>query len=260
VEETEKNVSIESIKRRRIDGPRRAGLVALAAIVFLLDATAAWGHTSLRPSRSSLERQRRAALEHDFTYIRDAAHLRRFVNAGYVVRLRGNADYVLKDVSFPYARPEVKLFVERLSRQYRTACSEKLVVTSLTRPKTHRPKNGSRRSVHPTGMALDLRRSNTRKCRRWIEKVLLSLERKKVLEATRERRPPHYHVALFPKPYARYVKNLQARSPTISHRVARGETLWEIARRYRSSTRAIMRVNGLRSSKILPGQVLRIPR
>ena len=38
------------------------------------------------------------------------------------------------DVSFPFARPEVELFVQRLSGQYRRACGEQLVVTSLTRP------------------------------------------------------------------------------------------------------------------------------
>jgi LysM repeat protein len=33
----------------------------------------------------------------------------------------------------------------------------------------------------------------------------MSLERQGVLDAIRENRPPHYHVALFPEPYERYV-------------------------------------------------------
>ena len=43
------------------------------------------------------------------------------------------------------------------------------------------------------------------------------------------------------------------------HVVRRGETLWEIARRYRVSVRRLKRANGLRSSRLRIGQVLRIP-
>ena len=86
------------------------------------------------------------------------------------------------------------------------------MVTSLTRPLSRQPRNASSRSVHPTGMALDVRRSNSRSCRSWLESVLLSLEGSGVLEATRESYPPHYHIAVYPQPYARYVDNLTTRS------------------------------------------------
>ena len=58
---------------------------------------------------------------------------------------------------------------ERLGGQYRGACGEQLVITSLTRPATLQPRNASERSVHPTGMALDIRYSWDRSCRRWLE-------------------------------------------------------------------------------------------
>jgi membrane-bound lytic murein transglycosylase D len=46
----------------------------------------------------------------------------------------------------------------------------------------------------------------------------------------------------------------------VRHRVRRGQTLSTIARRYRTSTRAIMRLNGLRSSRFIrTGWVLKIP-
>ena len=48
---------------------------------------------------------------------------------GDLVHLPGNADYTLKEVSFPYARPEIKLFVERLAARYHAHCREPLVVT-----------------------------------------------------------------------------------------------------------------------------------
>jgi hypothetical protein len=38
--------------------------------------------------------------------------------------------------------------------------------------------------------------------------VLLSLEDKVVLDVTRERNPAHYHVAVFPRQYERYVAKL----------------------------------------------------
>jgi len=162
---------------------------------------------SLLGSRESLLRQNEQAQAHGFSYLRTSADVRDYAKRGVLVRLRSNADYDVEsdEVSFPYARPEVKLFIERLADQYRSACGEKLVVTSLTRPITRQPHNASVISVHPTGMAADLRRSNVTACRSWLETTLLDLEGKGVLEATREQYPPHYHVALFPNPYLRSI-------------------------------------------------------
>jgi hypothetical protein len=245
---------------------------------------------SLRGSSSSLDVQNRIAQEHDFTYLRSPDQVRRFVSAGYLIPVRANADFELHAVSFPFARPEVELFVRRLSRQYRSACGEKLVVTSLTRPLSRQPANASDRSVHPTGMAIDLRRSNRRDCREWVEGVLLSLERAGVLEATRERYPPHYHIALFPQQYERYVSRLasadaasaptrtpaeprraapvQARNASAStassssaaeYQVRRGDSLWTIARRLGITVDDLRTSNRLDSSRIHPGQVLKVP-
>lgn len=224
---------------------------------------------SLRGSRASLDRQAAQARQHGFPHLSNARQLRRLVDAGRLVRVAGNRDYRLVDVSFPFARPEVRLFIERLSAQYRRACHERLVVTSLTRPLSHQPRNASDRSVHPTGMAIDLRRPRGR-CRAWLERVLLSLEASGVLEATVERRPPHYHVAVFPKPYADYVRRLTDRAArrtgdtapadtAVFHVVRRGDTLTRIARRHGASLDALRRANGLTSSLIFPGQALRLP-
>jgi len=214
---------------------------------------------SLRAGRSSLERQNIQARRHDFTYISNREQLEQFVSKGYLVRVTDGADFDLHGVSFPYTRPAVKTFVERLSRQYRAACGEKLVVTSLTRPRRYQPANASPDSVHPTGMALDLRRPNRGSCRSWLEDVLLSLEGEGVLEANRERRPPHYHLAVFPDPYLRYVEQLKKAGAEERYRVARGDTLWTIARKHRTTVREVIRTNGLRSNRIYPGQVLQLP-
>ena len=189
----------------------RASTAAVAAVL-LLSVTGIGEAQTLRGSTRTMQRQNLIAQDHDFTFLRTSAQIHRFAESGYLERMRGNADYELAAVSHPYARPAVKLFVERLSAQYRSACGEKLVVTSLTRPVQQQPRNASDLSVHPAGMAVDLRISRKRSCVRWLEKTLLSLEKQGVLDVTRERRPPHYHVALFPQPYTRYVASIAGRS------------------------------------------------
>ena len=254
--------------------PRRCGALLLAAALLLAGLPGRAPAQSLRGSRASLDRQVAQARQHDFTHLANARQLRRFVDAGYLVPVSGNADYTLFDVSFPFARPAVRLFVERLSAQYRRACGERLVVTSLTRPRSHQPRNASDRSVHPTGMAVDLRRPAGR-CRAWLESVLLSLEARGLVEATAERRPPHYHVAVYPAPYADYVARQTAgvarqtagggggeSAPPAAiafHVVRRGDTLGRIARRYGAAIDALRRANDLTSSLIHPGQTLRVP-
>ena len=180
------------------------------------------------------------------------------------------ADLELHRVSYPYARPEVRLFLERLASQYRRACGERLVVTSLTRPVSEQPRNASDRSVHPTGMAVDLRRSWSRRCRSWLEQVLLDLEGGRILEATQERRPSHYHIALFPRVYTDYLERRgvplrlasssgESGSATVQYRVRSGDSLWTIARRHGTTVAQLQSRNRLASSRIIPGQVLELP-
>ena len=221
---------------------------------------------ALRGSEASVNRAYVHAEAHDFTFLRTDAHLRRFVDAGRLVRLRSSRDFVLHDVSFPYGRPEVRLFVERLGGQHRRACGEKLVVTSLTRPLSKQPRNASALSVHPTGMAVDFRTSLNSVCRYWLESTLLYLEATGVLEATREREPSHYHVAVFPEPYADYVDELSAsagsgnRVAAVSRYMVRdGDSLWAIARRHGTTVPKLRAANDIRGSRIYAGQLLTVP-
>jgi hypothetical protein len=187
--------------------PRALGALLLSLTFFaaVVADNPALQAQSLLGSRASLLRQNEEAQEHEFSYLQTGSDVRDFAERGLLVRVSGNSSYQVADVSFPYARPEVKTFLERLSSQYRNACRERLVVTSLTRPADRQPRNASPLSVHPTGMALDLRRSNRPACRAWLEKNLLSLEGDGVVEATKENHPPHYHVTVFPKPYITYL-------------------------------------------------------
>lgn len=173
-------------------------LLALLAVMPLVPARG----QSLLGSRESMLRQSMVAQQNDYAYLRTSSEVWKAIEAGTLVRVPGNEDYELAidEVSFPCARPQVKMFIEQLAREYRSQCGERLVITSLTRPITRQPWNASPLSVHPTGMAIDMRRSDRRLCRLWLETTLLSLEAGGMIEATRELWPAHYHVAVFPDP------------------------------------------------------------
>lgn len=219
---------------------------------------------SLGGSAASLDRQNRAAREHDFTFIDTGERVAFFAEQGLLVEVKPTADVLLRGVSFPYARAEVALFLQRLGSQYRAACGEQLVVTSLTRPTTRQPRNASDRSVHPTGMAIDLRYSHNRTCRNWLERVLTQLEGAGVLEATRERVPVHYHLAIYPRQYAAYVSGLDKRpvariEERLAYTVRAGDSLWSIARSHGTTVAQLRNANSLRGSRIYAGQTLDLP-
>lgn len=170
---------------------------------------------TLRGSPSSMEQQHEIAVEEDMTFARKASQVKHLVESGGLVAVEPNDDLALSKVSFPYARPEVRLFVERLAAQYHADIGEKLVVTSLTRPTALQPRNAHKLSVHPAGMAVDFRIPSTAKGRAWLEKALLGLENGGLLDVTRERHPPHYHVAVFPAEYLAYAKGRIAQEPPV---------------------------------------------
>lgn len=171
---------------------------------------------TLRGSRSQMELQNRVAKEHRLEFHGTPAEIREAVAAGALVELPGNEDYeVAEFVRYRYAHPSVKLFVERLSAQYRETCGQKLVVTSLVRPRSGQPRNAHELSVHPAGMAVDLRVSDRAECRSWLESALLGMERRGVINAIREYNPPHYHVAIYPGPYTAYAAERDAESAEV---------------------------------------------
>jgi hypothetical protein len=164
---------------------------------------------TLRGSRASMLRQNRIAKEESFSFLRTPTQVRRFVDDGHLVHVPGSGDYSVI-AGYPYARPIVLSFIERLGADYHAACGEKLVVTSLTRPAARQPRNASPLSVHPAGMAVDLRVSGQAECRDWLARELLALEEMGVLDATREYSPPHFHIAVFPTSYQRYDQTMTA--------------------------------------------------
>ncbi|MEA2691967.1 MAG: hypothetical protein QOJ16_1354 [Acidobacteriota bacterium] len=203
--------------------PRRHARVlpVLSILASLIPAAAVVHAQSLDGSRESLIRQNLEAQEQGFSYLRTVADVQEFSNLGLLVPVHGTADYELAgdEVSFPVARPEVKTFLDWFGRHYHASCGEPLVITSLTRPTSRQPRNASEISVHPTGIALDIRRSDRTACRAWLEANLLDLEGKGVVEATRERWPAHYHVAVFGPALTKYLGG-QPDEPSIDMKVA----------------------------------------
>lgn len=202
----------------------RAGAMVTLALLSVLPTAAFPLDAELGGSMASMRRQYAVARQNDYTFLRTPAQVREFVREDRLHRLESNEHLVVNRVSFPYARPAVKLFVERLATQYFQATGERLVVTSLTRPLSRQPRNAHALSVHPAGMAVDLRIPRNAASRRWLESVLLQLEARGVLDATRERRPPHYHIAVFPDRYTAYAERMVGREASVAAGIAVTET------------------------------------
>jgi hypothetical protein len=179
-------------------------LAATLLTVLAPSALAADVDVTLRGSPESMVRQHRVAVEAEYTFVGTLEEMEALAEEGRLVSVPGGPDYEVMDWVFPYALPEVRTFVERFAAQYREACGERLVVTSLTRPFSEQPPNSHQLSVHPAGMAVDLRISQSQPCRQFLEDSLLGMEERGLLDITRERAPPHYHVAIFPEPYGAF--------------------------------------------------------
>ena len=254
--------------------PRRfpivAAIVALASTPLVVAPAVA---QSLRGSMESVERMYAHARTEQLSFYETPSDVRDAAKEGRLVRLESNGTMQLHNVRYPYVRPSTRMFVERLATQYRSECGEALVVTSGVRPATRQPRNSiGELSVHPTGMAIDLRKPRKTKCLRWLRATLLDLESGNVLEATEEHVPAHFHVAVFPTEYTRYASakakgDANARVALATHtsggittyRVHEGDTLWDIARAHATTVDAILGANDLETDVIKPGQELRIP-
>lgn len=258
-------------QRQSIMRVHRFSSIAALAVSAVVSAHPC-GAQSLHGSTASIDRMYHEARAEGFTFFASPRSVRKAVDDGYLVRLVPDANFTLHDVSYPFARPAVRTFIERLGAQYEDACGERLEVTSAVRPSTLRLPGSVARSVHPTGMAVDLHKSEKGSCRTWMRRTLRDLEGAGVLEATEEFSPPHFHVAVFPTPYDHYVASMtQAAAVTtrlastgavdlVPYRVREGDTLWDIARDHATSVEAIQRANDLADSLIQTGDTLLIPR
>jgi len=245
--------------------PRSTLAVALLVFGYASAATA----QSLRGSKASINRMYHHARAERLHFYETSRGVRQAVASGRLVRLEPDSNFTLHDVAYPYVKPATRTFVERLGAQYREACGRVLEVTSAVRPATRQPPNSTARSVHPTGMAVDLHKSARPACVQWLRETLLELEGAGLIEVTEEFAPPHFHVAVYQTPYRRYVAARvredgvrlasSGASDVVHYRVRRGDTLSEIAESHNTTVDAIASANDLDDTIIQPGQELLIP-
>ena len=155
----------------------------------------------LHGSKASVEKMYDFALSHHLPFYLTPTNLDDAIAKGRLVPLTGDATYELtRGVGFSYATREAKQFVLAFAPQYLTACGTPLTVTSAARPMSRQPHNANPHSVHPTGIAVDLRRPSAGPCLDWVRGALAELEDKGLIEATEERHPVHLHIAVLVPP------------------------------------------------------------
>jgi LysM repeat protein len=164
-------------------------------VVLSLSAAAGLPAQSLRGSQSSVQKMYTRAVQNDLDFFYSSKGIYESVRDGELKLISITNDLTLEKVSYPFVLPRTLDVLNVFAKQYRTACGERLVVTSAARPRNKQPRNASPKSVHPTGMAIDFRRP-TGPCLTYLRQQLVALEKLGILEATEERRPVHFHVAV----------------------------------------------------------------
>ena len=124
---------------------------------------------------------------------------------------------------YRYVRPWTKLFLDRISKQFRRRFGRPLRITSLTRTVHYQNQlsqrngnaaspYGAKRSSHLTGASLDISKKGLMGAQvNWLRRVLLSLHQQQYLFAIEEFYQPNYHVMVY-RSYPEYVEMLTERS------------------------------------------------
>jgi hypothetical protein len=243
----------------------------------------------LHGSKASVEKMYSFAVSHRMPFYLTPTNVDKAIADGRLVALTGDSTYELsRGVGFSYATRETKQFVLAFAPQYLAACGVPLTVTSAARPMSRQPHNANPHSVHPTGIAVDIRRPPPGPCLTWVRGALADLETRGVVEATEEHHPIHLHVAVLAQPGSRIllpnmVRTVVARQapvvqppsvvasggdvgvaatavkPPRTYVVRQGDTLWDIANRTGVKMNDLKRANGRTVSTLRPGTTLTLP-
>jgi LysM repeat protein len=287
----------------RNSGRRAARALRLAAsitVVAALMAPAAGaqrrarGNTrpdALRGSKASVEKMYDFAQQHRYPFYLTPTNIDSAIAHGRLVELTGDSTYELtRGVQENYSTREVKQFVTMFAPQYLHACGAPLTVTSAARALSRQPRNANPHSVHPAGIAVDIRRPPPGPCLNWVRNALAQLEAQGIVEATEERHPIHLHIAVLEAPGAKFVlPNLvqgmvaAARVPATpvesatvvsvasgevnlpprgvrTYVVRQGDTLYDIANKTGVSVQALTAENGrVVKGALKPGTMLKLP-
>lgn len=197
----------------------------LIGIVLGLSLTAQ-AEPSLRADSTSQAIQNRLADEDHLSRMEDKAMVQRWARLQLLVPVKEKTrDYYLHAVpsDYQYLRPWAHVFLQRISRQFRSRFGRQMRVTSLLRTVSYQrslarrnsnaaPWTGPKASVHLTGACLDIsKKGMTRSQQSWVRNVLFQLRQKEYLYAIEEFRQPTFHV-LVHRRYEDYVAQRTAAS------------------------------------------------
>jgi LysM repeat protein len=250
----------------------------------------------LHGSKESVEKMYDFATSHGMTFYLTQTNIDDAIARGRLVPLTGDSTYELtRGVGFSYSTREARAFVQAFAPQYLTACGAPLTLTSAARPTSKQPHNANPHSVHPTGIAVDIRRPYRGPCLDWVRTALTELERKGIIEATEEHHPVHLHIAVLVPPGGRVAlpnmtAGLVAQRPQVpvqsasqvmgassgevslvtppaipaapgqrTYVVRQGDTLWDIANKLGVTVDALTRANNLKKKSLNPGTTLLVP-
>ena len=249
----------------------------------------------LHGSKQSVEKMYVFAVSRHMPFYLTPTNVDRAIAEGRLVPLTGDSTYELtRGVGFSYATREAKQFVLAFAPQYLASCGVPLTVTSAARPMSRQPHNSNPHSVHPTGIAVDIRRPSAGPCLTWVRGALASLEEKGFVEATEEHHPVHLHVAVLVAPGTKVllpnlVHTIVARQPIApvatvpvalasssganagkagqdatkaprTYFVRQGDTLWDIAQRSGVTVSELTKANGkIVVSALRPGTTIVLP-
>jgi len=171
------------------------GVKRILSAFLCLCAVASAGAQSLRGSRASVQKMYTRAVLNDLDFFSTSKGIYESVRDGELVMISITMDMTLDKVTYPFVLPRTRDVLNVFAKKYHDACGERLTVTSAARPRREQPRNASPQSVHPTGMAVDFRRPSGN-CLTFMRSELVLLERQGILEATEERHPVHFHVAV----------------------------------------------------------------
>lgn len=196
--------------------------IAATFVLVLPFCTLKAERVTLRATQHSQVIQNDRADEDNLARLKDIEMVERFARLQLLEPVPVKTDtYYLHAVlsANRYLRPWAKLFLDRISEQYRARFGKPIRVTSLTRTVVYqnslRKRNrnaaspyGEKRSTHLTGASLDISKKGMRNAEiLWVRRVLASLKDKGYLFAVEEFRQPNFHVMIY-RNYPEYVEEL----------------------------------------------------
>ncbi len=198
----------------------RQRLSSFFLLIACLSVSATAPAASLRATRSSQLVQNQRADEDQLSRMEGAAMTARWVRLQLLepvpVKTSGYYLHAVREQN-RYLRPWTRLFLSRLSSQYRARFGKQLRVTSLLRTAEYQRSlqgrngnaasaKGPKRSAHLTGASIDIsKKGMTGAERQWLRRVLTSLRGNGYLYAIEEYQQPVFHILVHRK-YADYVK------------------------------------------------------